>query len=286
MPIGPNGCPDNDWKVTDPLPYLEGTAPCMYAGFVEVNSASNHNLFYWMFRHDDDTKPVIVYLEGGPGSSSVGALFVENGPFRVSFDKDKEYVVKQIQGSWASLGHLVFLDQPVGTGFSYGNEMITSLSEGKDDFISFLKKFYETYPEFKGNDLILTGQSFGGKYLPIYATGILDDNKGKAQADQIPLKAVIAMNPLINDFTQRLENWQEGYALGILDDQQMGQVDAVYRQCEHSVSNDQASKISCNFSSLFEVYSAGVYYFDDRIFNEDWNKLIAAPVQYMTSLKD
>ena len=80
-----------------------------------MNPNSTDNLFYWFFRHEIDDKPLIIMLNGGPGASSMYALFVENGPIRVN--KTSVYNAS----SWADDHHLVFIDQPVQTGFSYGN---------------------------------------------------------------------------------------------------------------------------------------------------------------------
>lgn len=79
--------------------------------------------------------------------------------------------------SWESLGDLLFVDHPVGTGWSYGTHSPTSLEEIGAEFVTFLDTFYEEFPERRAQELVLTGESFAGKYLSFAGQSILDHNK-------------------------------------------------------------------------------------------------------------
>jgi cathepsin A (carboxypeptidase C) len=85
-------------------------------------------MFYWFFRNtvaSDPPRPVIIWLSGGPGTSSVGALFEDIGPLRVNKtgETDDDWNVYAAQYSWADTYHLLFIDQPVDTGFSWGDSI-------------------------------------------------------------------------------------------------------------------------------------------------------------------
>jgi carboxypeptidase C (cathepsin A) len=63
----------------------------------------------------------------------------------------------------------VYLDQPVGTGFSYGNSYVDRLDLGAKEFVKFMEAFLTMYPEYQkknGRKFFMTGESYAGKYLP------------------------------------------------------------------------------------------------------------------------
>jgi carboxypeptidase D len=75
------------------------------------------------------------------------------------------------------LGDLLFVDHPVGTGWSYGDVVPKNLNEIADEFLAFLLNFYKQFPHLLTQELVLTGESFAGKYLSYIAKAILDYNK-------------------------------------------------------------------------------------------------------------
>jgi len=103
------------------LPYLALGAdlPCSYSGFLDSNANGTHHLFYWLFRtHDpNDTAPLVVWLNGGPGASSMFGNFLENGPLMIQENTTEvpnntyDFLVgNNPQGSWADEAHLIFID--------------------------------------------------------------------------------------------------------------------------------------------------------------------------------
>lgn len=94
---------------------------------------------------------MVVWINGGPGATSMFGLFLENGPLRVlrNGTGPNDFVLTAAQASWADTYSIVFIDQPVGTGFSYGDSVLTSMQDGSDEFLKFLVEFLKKYPEFK-----------------------------------------------------------------------------------------------------------------------------------------
>lgn len=91
-------------------------------------------------------------MNGGPGSTSMNALFMENGPLRVtqpSDDFDDFHITYQPELSWLPLGDIMFVDHPVGTGWSYGDKSPTSLTELSEEFVAWLLNFYKEFPARK-----------------------------------------------------------------------------------------------------------------------------------------
>lgn len=119
----------------------------------------------WFFssRSDPSLDPVVLWLTGGPGCSSEVALFGENGPCKVSLDGQQT----TINGaSWNTRANLLYVDQPVGTGFSYGSAFDHDEVGVADDMYSFLQAFFAAHPELKKNDFYIFGESYAGHYVP------------------------------------------------------------------------------------------------------------------------
>mmetsp|Transcript_113666 Transcript_113666/g.157275 ORF Transcript_113666/g.157275 Transcript_113666/m.157275 type:complete len:110 (+) Transcript_113666:178-507(+) len=108
------------------MPYFEGDEfPCMYSGNLKSSLTFDNYYFYMLFRNSDQTKPLIMYLNGGPGSTSMNAVFMENGPLKAEWTGTDKYsdeykVIYDHEDSWMNIGSLLFIDQPVGTGWSWG----------------------------------------------------------------------------------------------------------------------------------------------------------------------
>ncbi|RWS18513.1 carboxypeptidase: vitellogenic-like precursor, partial [Leptotrombidium deliense] len=86
-----------------------------YAGYLTVNKSYNSNLFFWFFPSKTANAPVVLWLDGGPGTSSMYGLFLLSGPFVVN-DNLK---VKCRKYSWTKAFSVLYIDQPVGSGFSF-----------------------------------------------------------------------------------------------------------------------------------------------------------------------
>jgi len=86
----------------------------MYAGSVDVSlkKEDQHNLFYWLFKNTALTNaPLVIWINGGPGSSSMFGLFLENGPLRVTKGTgDDNYVLGNAARSWLEVADLLYID--------------------------------------------------------------------------------------------------------------------------------------------------------------------------------
>lgn len=135
------------------------------AGLIELEKGDE--MFYWLFksRSNPDQDPLVLWLTGGPGCSSELAVFYENGPFTINDD----LTLKRNDYSWNEISNLLFIDQPLGTGFSKtdkpdhyarNEEMVA------DYFYRFFTLFLEKFPEYKGRPFYITGESYAGHYIP------------------------------------------------------------------------------------------------------------------------
>lgn len=137
-------------------------------GYIQVNTNSGtDDIFYWLFKCDTPGAPLLIWLQGGPGSTSFYALATENGPFTVSNTSQ----ITLNPNSWHTKANVLYLDQPIGTGFSHAalRDMVQNAAEIQDIASQVLLGFFELHKEFKGVDLYVTGESYGGHYVPYYA---------------------------------------------------------------------------------------------------------------------
>lgn len=120
---------------------------------IEVDSEHNGNLFFWHVqnRHRANRPRTVIWLNGGPGCSSLDGALMEIGPFRLTDDAHLRYN----DGSWDEFANVLFIDNPVGTGYSYVNtdNYVRELPEMADQIITFLKSFFSIFPEYEDDDV-------------------------------------------------------------------------------------------------------------------------------------
>jgi len=144
-----------------------------FSGYLKVGSRHMH---YWLVECEKDpsSAPTVLWLNGGPGCSSLDGLVYEHGPFRIN-DTDPTRLVR-FDHTWAKLANMVYLEAPVGVGFSYSDDK--SDYKTNDDItaevnVATMNAFFDAWPEWKRNDFFITGESYAGVYVPTLAEGIL-----------------------------------------------------------------------------------------------------------------
>ena len=209
---------------------MDSSLPCFYSGHLKSSDEYENYFFYWLAprpadlaAEKNDDAALIVYLNGGPGSTSMNALWTGNGPLRVSetnsSKKGEDFeITYDTTISWQAAGDLLWIDQPVGTGWSYGEHVVTTLDEIGSEFLQFMINFYEEYPVYKNRELYLTGESFAGKYLSYSSKAILDYNDANTGSFTFNLNNLFLSNPLVDTPTERLQQNAVGWALGYYDD--------------------------------------------------------------------
>ncbi|KAJ2160735.1 hypothetical protein GGF46_002036 [Coemansia sp. RSA 552] len=166
-----------------------------------LDTADNKHFFYWFFeaqsKPKNATAPLVIWLNGGPGCSSMVGSLTSLGPCRMA--EDGKGTVPHEYG-WNQKANLLFIDQPTNTGFSYGPP-VTNTNDAGQDFVALLKLFLEAYPEYNTEDVHLFGESYAGHYIPAFSAAILDHN-AKNTESPLPLKSIGMGNALINPRTQ------------------------------------------------------------------------------------
>ncbi|XP_022145073.1 serine carboxypeptidase-like 34 [Momordica charantia] len=207
-----------------------------YAGYVTVNESHGRALFYWFFEAigDPQQKPLLLWLNGGPGCSSVGYGAAEElGPFYPQ--KGDQPKLKFNPYTWNRAANLLFLESPVGVGFSYSNtskdiERLGDTITAKDSYI-FLVNWFRRFPQFKSHDFYIAGESYAGHYVPQLSEVIFDKNKKIAKKHRINFKGFMIGNALLDDETDQRGMIEYAWDHAVISDKVYGDI---LRDCNFS----------------------------------------------------
>ena len=166
-----------------------------YVSYMHLPNTDKH-LHYWFIEseHDPKNAPVFFWTNGGPGCSSMLGLFEEIGPFV----PNSKLILERNELAWTKFANIVFVDQPVGVGYSYSKHHKDYYSNdvlSAQDNLAFMIEFFKVFPEFKPNKLYLTGESYAGHYIPMMMDRLIAYNK--THNHEINFRGVIIMNPLM-----------------------------------------------------------------------------------------
>lgn len=192
-----------------------------YAGFLSINGSLDSGLFFWFIPkpgfENDTSIPVTLWLNGGPGFSSIFGLFVENGPFRID-GRAGGYNITLNEYAWTNVSHMLYIDNPIGVGYSYAaNRSVLGHNEHTIayDLYQGLLDFFSIFPTYKSNPFVISGESYAGKYIPTLSTFILNQEN-----NEINLKKVLMGDPWVNPMEQNFGYVEYYYTLGLVDEKQ------------------------------------------------------------------
>ncbi|KAI0795207.1 serine carboxypeptidase [Irpex lacteus] len=164
-----------------------------YTGYIDIEA--RHLFFYFFESRRNATEDDVVLWTNGCSGASMG-LFMELGPCKVA---GHGAGLIDNPWSWNELANVIFIDQPIGTGFSYADhgEYVNTTEEAAKDVAVFVAIFFEYFSHLQGNKLHLAGESYGGRYLPVFASEIHDSKARFAEAGLAPinLDSIIMGNP-------------------------------------------------------------------------------------------
>ncbi|KAJ7314831.1 serine carboxypeptidase [Mycena albidolilacea] len=162
-----------------------------YTGYIDIQA---RHLFFYFFesRSNPDKDDVILWTNGGPGCSSGIGLLMELGPCRV-VNADNGTV--HHPESWNSNANIFFIDQPIGVGFSYADygEYVSTTEEAAQDIAAFVAIFFAHFSKFQGRGFHMSGESYAGRYLPVFAAAVYDQNPRLIKAGMPPVNLTSVM---------------------------------------------------------------------------------------------
>ncbi|KAG6612618.1 putative serine protease family S10 [Phytophthora cinnamomi] len=223
------------------------------AGYIKLPNKQDDHLFYWFFesRKAPATDPLVLWLSGGPGASSLMTLLSENGPCFVMEDLSTE----TNPNSWNAEANVIWLDQPTNVGYSYGSPADADHDEKdvQENVYAFLQGFLDKHPEFEGRPLFLTGESYAGHYIPAAAHKIHRENKA-AKARRLNLQGIAIGNGLTNTIVQSehgLDMVNNSYGVKLMDDETLAKAKIAETQCTELVTACQTNSSVCIDAAQF-----------------------------------
>ncbi|KAK4272445.1 hypothetical protein QN277_021005 [Acacia crassicarpa] len=220
----------------DKITSLPGQPPVkfkQYSGYINVDENRHRALFYYFAEAESEPayKPLVLWLNGGPGCSSVGAgAFVEHGPFKPSGN-----VLVRNEYSWNREANMLYVESPAGVGFSYSAnesfyEFVNDEITARDNLV-FLQRWFTRFPDYKSNDFFITGESYAGHYVPQLAQLIVQTKT------KFNLKGIAVRNPLLEFNTDRNSRAEFFWSHGLISD------------TTYNIFNT-----ICNFSQIWRQY--------------------------------
>ncbi|CAN6938400.1 unnamed protein product [Brassica oleracea] len=202
------------------LPGFDGPLPFeLESGYIGIGEKEEVQSFYYFIKSERNPleDPLLIWLSGGPGCSSISGLLFENGPLAMKLDVYNGTLPSLVSTtySWTKTSSIIYLDQPVETGFSYSRTLLVNkLSDSGEAkrIHEFLQKWLGKHEEFSSNPFYVGGDSYSGMVVPALVQEI---SKGNYQCCNPPinLQGYVLGNPMTERKTD--DNHRIPYAHGM-----------------------------------------------------------------------
>ncbi|KAK6544602.1 hypothetical protein TWF694_001291 [Orbilia ellipsospora] len=268
-PAGPGKRPNNFFDQTQrqmvaPIPGANvGTLPVrtfdtsslgidpkvkQFSGYID-DKGNNKHYFYWFFesRRNPATDPVVLWLNGGPGCSGLMGVFMQ-GPSNIKNGK-----LLHNPNSLTNEANVIFLDQPVNTGFSHSPNRVQSTEQSAKDGYTFLKLWFEKFPQYADHDFHIAGESYAGQFVPAFAREIVADRQRKIKLKSILVGSGLTDAKTYYPYYYKLSCGKANAAQAFVDANTCRAMEQALPQCVKLIETCYASKSNqaCNAARNF-----------------------------------
>lgn len=210
-------------EIVDSLPGFSGKLPFnLETGYVSVGDSE---MFYYFIQSEGKPKldPLLLWITGGPGCSSFNSLVYEIGPLQFDFDNYEGGLPQLISYpySWTKAASIIFLDSPVGTGFSYSRSpegWQSSDTKAANETYKFLMQWFAEHPEYLKVPFYVGGDGYSGIIVPLVTELILVGVNQGGQALNIKLRGYLVGSPNTDKFIDSNSKVQFAHRMALISD--------------------------------------------------------------------
>jgi serine carboxypeptidase 1 len=231
-------------------------------GYFDVSEDAH--LFYWLYGstkgdpQDRSQLPLVIWTNGGPGGSSANGDYMEIGPLDVELNP-RNY-------TWVQEVNLLFMDQPVGTGYSYVDNdgaFVTTKEQINEHLLMLFKHLVNKYPAMRQTPVYLFGQSYGGKVVADFGVRLYQ----AIQAGEINMnfKGIAMGDPWIHPIAMVSSYGKWLLTLSLLDAKDVAEVDAMAAEMARLLSigeNRKATELWGTQQGRIVQMTGGVDFYD------------------------
>ena len=200
-----------------------------FGGYVNITRGQLYYYHVPQFKNK-----TIIWTNGGPGCSSLEGMLLENGPYTME-NLNGHYNLKPNPNSWSKYANMVYVDQPMNTGFSIGKTYATDQTQIGVDMAEFIQQLFKLHPLLKHTDLYLAGESFAGQYIPYIARACLISN--------ITIKGMIIGNGWIDPISQYRAYVDFAIHHNLVDTASLAVAEQQYKHCEIQLKETEYIKV-------------------------------------------
>ncbi|KAA8536291.1 hypothetical protein F0562_028769 [Nyssa sinensis] len=243
------GASQNQSNIVKTLPGYNGELPFkLETGYISIGDTDDVQLFYYFIESERDpiTDPLVLWLTGGPGCSGLSALVYEIGPLLFDVDGwDGSFPSLILNNySWTKVANIIFIDQPVGTGYSYARTQAgynTSDTKSVAQAYSFLRKWLTYHPKYLTNPLYIGGDSYSGITVPLLVQTIIDGIKAGLEPS-FKLQGYVLGNPVTDSFIDDNSRIPYVHRVNLISDEYY---EAAKRYCNEDYINIDTNNSMC-----------------------------------------
>uniref|UniRef100_A0A131YI23 Serine carboxypeptidase n=1 Tax=Rhipicephalus appendiculatus TaxID=34631 RepID=A0A131YI23_RHIAP len=214
-----------------------------YSGYITIDKTLGSHLFFMLTKTkhpSPDKAPLILWTFGGPGVSSLLGPLLFNGPFTLD-DQGRLEAASPASGQLQSFAHVLYLDHPVGSGYSFaeqeddGRTFAKNIEDAVDGVDDFLRQFELLFPEFRGRQFYFAGESYSARD----AFGYANRYHGKGVKTSLRLAGIMSGAGFIAPLLRAANPAKFLLQLGLIDVHGRRQFDEKFAQIKESVEDEE-----------------------------------------------